>query len=201
MREPNTPVEIRTLRDHAAWSYANLARALAARTEGSSRYTRTHHIIRSRLFAGLKSGRMTMRSLYDDERLKLTSTPLCAYCGASASLVADHLVPRVRGGADEGDSPVRACRSCNSSKGGRDLLEWCRRLNTFPSLLILRRYLKLVARHCDREGLLDMALDDPRLHVLPFPLLLLPHEFPPLTALALEARGRLPATPLPAPSA
>jgi hypothetical protein len=61
---------IQTVREQIAWSYANLARAHAALMDGSDHYTRNHHIIRSRLFSGLLSGRMSIGSLYDDERLR-----------------------------------------------------------------------------------------------------------------------------------
>lgn len=48
----------------------------------------------------------------------------CCYCGSSIRLSVDHLFPRMRGGADTGDNIVWACRVCNGSKGGRDMLEW-----------------------------------------------------------------------------
>lgn len=39
----------------------------------------------------------------------------CYYCGAEADTV-DHLVPRAKGGTDDMDNLVAACRSCNYSK-------------------------------------------------------------------------------------
>ncbi len=135
-----------TVREQIAWSYANLARAHAALELGVQAYQAVHHMIRARLYRGLVSGKMSMRSLYDDERLKMVVPQACCYCGSGGPLTVDHLIPRVRGGADEADNLVWACRSCNSSKHGRDMLEWATAKGFFPSILLLRRYLKIVAR-------------------------------------------------------
>ncbi|WP_080681919.1 HNH endonuclease [Sorangium cellulosum] len=49
----------------------------------------------------------------------------CVYCGTTPppKLHGDHLIPRHRGGPESGDNLVWACRSCNSSKNARDLLD------------------------------------------------------------------------------
>lgn len=43
----------------------------------------------------------------------------CRYCGSTDRLTVDHVIPRVMGGSDCATNLVVACRSCNSSKGGR----------------------------------------------------------------------------------
>ena len=48
----------------------------------------------------------------------------CVYCEESSSLVIDHLLPRIRGGTDELNNLVLACRRCNSSKNNRTPYEW-----------------------------------------------------------------------------
>lgn len=57
----------------------------------------------------------------------------CAYCGLSTKehlessnelLHQDHVVPLKKGGAYSKENIVPACRSCNSSKQDKDLLEW-----------------------------------------------------------------------------
>jgi len=55
----------------------------------------------------------------------------CVYCGATAEssgahLHLDHLVPRVKGGADVAENLVLACRSCNSARHDMPLAAWCR---------------------------------------------------------------------------
>ena len=84
---------IQTVREHIAWSYANLARAHAALKDGRTRYVQLDHIIRSRLFAGLRSGRMSIGSLFDDERDKALADRACIYCGGTERLTLDHLIP------------------------------------------------------------------------------------------------------------
>ena len=48
----------------------------------------------------------------------------CVYCGATASLSLDHLLPLSRGGDGEDGNLVTACRPCNSSKGAKTPEEW-----------------------------------------------------------------------------
>lgn len=62
-----------TVREQIAWSYANLARADMALQEGAQRYGRTHHMVRAKLNKGLREQTMSMQSLYQDERLKMTA--------------------------------------------------------------------------------------------------------------------------------
>ena len=77
-----------------------------------------------------------------DERQKLTGK--CVYCNGPGTSV-DHLIPRLAGGPDSADNLVTACKSCNSSKGGRDLYDWASRQEFFP-LGVTRRYLVLAWR-------------------------------------------------------
>ena len=52
-------------------------------------------MVRNKLYHGLLSGTMSMRSLYDDERLKMTMPQACYYCGSTVALSVDHLIPRL----------------------------------------------------------------------------------------------------------
>ena len=175
----------KTVREQIAWSYANLARAHAALDGGITKYNAVHHVIRNKLYHGLLSGDMSMRSLFDDERLKMTVPQACYYCGAKGHLAVDHLIPRIRGGRDEVDNLIWACRACNSSKQGRDMLVWATSKGFFPSILLLRRYLKIVARFCEENGYMDMNLAQSTEACMPFDVRLLPTKFPPLAELQL----------------
>ena len=175
----------RTVGEQIAWSYANLARAHAALEDGVAKYKVVHHIIRNKMYHRLLSGKMAMRSLYDDERLKMTAPQACYYCGARGKLTVDHLIPIVRGGPDEADNLIWACRSCNSSKHGRDMLVWANAKGFFPSILLLRRYIKIVARYCEENGYMDTDLDHFTQTNVPFDVRLLPTKFPPLPELKL----------------
>ena len=180
------PREPTTVREQIAFSYANLARAHSALERGARKYATVDHMIRARLQRRLIDGTMKMRSLYDDERIKMTAPQACYYCGATHELCVDHLIPKMRGGPDASENLIWACRQCNSSKGGRDLLEWVTTRNRFPPLLLLRRYIKIVARYCEEHGRLDSVLD--RLDdepAMPFDVRMLPTRFPPLNELTI----------------
>lgn len=177
--------EPKTIREQIAWSYANLARAHAALEDGATKYKVVHHVIRNKLYHGLVSGKMSMRSLYDDERLKMTFPQACCYCGSTASLAVDHLIPRIKGGSDEADNLIWACRSCNSSKQGRDMLAWINSKDLFPSILLLRRYIKIVARYCEENGFMNAHLEAANSRGLPFDVTKLPTKFPELPELKL----------------
>jgi hypothetical protein len=51
----------------------------------------------------------------------------CNYCGVhGAKLECDHVVPLSRGGTNDDDNLVTACRSCNRSKHAKLVEEWTR---------------------------------------------------------------------------
>ena len=122
-----------TVREQIALSYANLARAHAALERGARKYARMDHIVRSKLRRRLIDGTMRMRSLYDDERIKMTAPQACYYCGSRHRLCADHLIPKMRGGPDASDNLVWACRGCNSSKAVGTCLSGWRSRTAFPT--------------------------------------------------------------------
>jgi hypothetical protein len=181
-----------TVREQIAWAYANLARCHRALEEGRTKYNRTDHIVRNKLYHGLTSGEIAMRSFYDDERLKMLGGQHCCYCGKAGRMSIDHLIPRIAGGGDFVENLVWACQTCNSSKGGRDLLLWAQGTGTFPPLLLLRRYLKIVCQHCEACGIMDLNLAEERALQLPFDLRSLPTSFPPLEQLRLVATEQAP---------
>lgn len=167
---------ITTVGESLYWCYANLAMAHAAVTAQSSTYSRTHFIIRSRLFKGLSSKTMNPGSIADDERLKMILPQACNYCGDRNKLSIDHLIPKAKGGADRAENIVWACGSCNSAKGDSDLLDWYTVRNMFPPLLLLRRYLKIAIEVSLHRNLMDVKITEAP--SLPFALQSIPHVFP-----------------------
>ena len=176
-------MEPRSVGERLFWCYANLAMSHAAVSEGEARFGRRHFIIRSRLYAGLRKGTMKTGPLADDEKLKMILPQACAYCGAREFLSVDHLVPHKLGGSDDGENMVWACRSCNSSKGAADAIEWITKRGRFPPLLLLRRYLKLAIAYCSENGAMDQPPDVSTIG--PFSLASLPQRFPEPNALTL----------------
>jgi hypothetical protein len=167
---------IETIGESLYWSYANLAMAHAAVSKQESKYGRTHFMIRAKLFKGLKEQTMSLGSIADDERLKMILPQSCCYCGSDKNLSIDHLIPKAKGGTDDAENMIWACRSCNSSKNARDMLGWYLVKEEFPPLLLIRRYLKIAITFCAKENLLDTKIEDaPQ---LPFSLESVPHQFP-----------------------
>lgn len=59
------------------------------------------------------------------EQIKKDWNYCCAYCGKLFNdLTQDHVIPLSKGGIDSIENIVPACKSCNSSKGNKDLKEW-----------------------------------------------------------------------------
>jgi hypothetical protein len=174
------------------WSYANLAMATTALDDHATQLGKTHFMIRSRLYSGLRTGRMKVGSFLKDERLKVRLPVCCWYCGSAGKLSVDHMIPQNRGGPHGGENLVHCCRFCNSSKGATDFLEWMQKRDQFPPLYLLRRYLKLAIEHCLENDLLDVSLkdsDDVQAS-LPFRLDLVPSKFPPLDQLCKSVEPR-----------
>lgn len=90
-----------------------------------------------------------------DERIKLNGR--CLYCGDAADSI-DHLIPRLAGGPDAADNLIPACKACNSSKGATDLCAWAD-VKGFLPLHILRRYFVLAWNWTERNGLLDVTVE------------------------------------------
>ena len=170
--------ELKTVRELLFWSYANLAMAHTAVDRKQEKYAAFNYMIRAKLFKGLTEGSMNIRTIFDDEKIKVLSGGVCSYCGATDNLALDHILPQAFGGKDVGDNLVYACRSCNSSKGRKDLMEWMSFKNTFPPLMILRRYLKLVINYCIENGLMEDAVADLKEQELPFKFEYVPTSYP-----------------------
>lgn len=72
---------------------------------------------------------------------------LCLYCGRvfrDAALTRDHVVPRSRGGVDEWENVVAACKRCNHHKGSRLPHECGMELLALPYVPNIAEYLALI---------------------------------------------------------
>ncbi|MDT8334441.1 MAG: HNH endonuclease [Desulfurivibrionaceae bacterium] len=173
-----TQREYKIVRERLFWSYANLAMAHSAVDRKQEQYATFNYMIRAKLFKALCDGTMNVRTLFDDEKIKLLSGQKCSYCGSSINLALDHIFPQKFGGQDAGDNLIYACKSCNSSKGKKDLMEWMNLKNQFPPLMILRRYLKLIIEYCDNQNLMDFPIEELRNKNYPFNIEFVPVNFP-----------------------
>ena len=108
--------EYKIVKERIFWSYANLAMAHTAVERNQEKYNTFNYMIRAKLYKGLYNGTMNVRTLFDDEKIKLLSGQKCSYCGSLDNLALDHIFPQKFGGKDAGDNLIYACRSCNSSR-------------------------------------------------------------------------------------
>ncbi len=169
--------EFMTIREFMYWNYSNVAMAHFALENSHLQYDTSCYIIRAKLFKGLCTGEMHISTVYDDEKYKLKNH-CCCYCGTLHNLSLDHLIPRNVGGSDAGDNLVYACKKCNSSKNDSDLIVWALRNNTFPPILVLRRYLKLAIAYFEKKGVIDLPFDCLLENEFTFRVDLLPYAFP-----------------------
>ena len=163
-----TKQKIETVRELIYYSYANLAMAHTAVDKQQEKYERFNFMIRAKLFKGLKEGTMNMRTIFDDEKIKIQTGQVCNYCGSTEKLALDHIFPEKYGGKDDAENLIFACKSCNSSKGKKDLMEWMNFKGRFLPLMIIRRYLKLTFNYCNTYNLLDSNIADLKTMELPF---------------------------------
>ena len=167
------------------WSYANLAMAHDGIARRLPTYDKTSFIIRMKMYKGLLSGKMQISSMFKDERWKMENGARCVYCGSTENLSVDHLFPRIKGGADIVENLVCSCKSCNSSKGKKDLMAWYKERGQFPSIMVLRRYLKLVHQQCQVIGIMGNAIDEVDDSTLPFSLSEIPTNYPKCSEISL----------------
>ena len=170
--------ELNTVKEILFWSYANLAMAHTAVDRRQEEYATFNYMIRAKLFKGLMEGSMNIGTLFDDEKVKLLFGNKCSYCGSTERLALDHIFPQKMGGKDAGDNLIYACRCCNSSKGKKDMMEWMNYRNSFPPLMILRRYLKLVVGYCIDNGLMECSIDELKGQKHPFNIEFIPVSYP-----------------------
>jgi hypothetical protein len=167
-----------TVREKIHLAYSNLAMAHMAVEKCQPEYSRINYMVRAKLYKGLNSGKMNMRTLFDDEKLKIENGKTCNYCGSNEALALDHIFPRKYGGKDDSENLIFACRTCNSSKGKKDLMEWMNDKNQFLPLMIIRRYMKLMYKYCCDNNLLDKSISEMNGAELPFKIEFLPISFP-----------------------
>lgn len=155
------------------------------------KYNRLYYMIRAKLFKGLKDGTMNMRTIFDDEKIKLQTGQICNYCGSTENLALDHIFAQKHGGKDDAENLIFACRSCNSSKGKKDLMEWITYRKKSIPLMVIRRYLKLTFKYCSEHQLLDKKIEDLQTMELPFRIDLLPTKFPNPNQLTTSANSKI----------
>jgi hypothetical protein len=152
------PKYVTTVRQFIYWQYAQLIAKAAG-------FQDNYGFVISR-YKKLLSGEMVWSSSIRDYEHELDKGRVCVYCGATAGLSTDHIIPISRAGVDprighlldSADNCVCACKVCNSSKSDRDAFEWYGpdRLDEVPKL-VLSKFLKLAYRIHETQGTLDVT--------------------------------------------
>lgn len=132
------PTFVKCIRDLIYWEYSKLVAEAAG-------FESNYGFIVSR-FKKLKTGEMKWADADQDAKKMMLGERACVYCGCESDLSMDHIIPKVRGGPDIPANIIPACKSCNSSKGDKDLFQWYfedKKADTIPPK-VWKRYLKLV---------------------------------------------------------
>lgn len=144
------PSAVKTVRELIYWEYAKLI-AKGARFEGNYRF------IMSR-FQKLKHGEIQWSEITREDRIMVErGKSACIYCGCAENLSWDHLIPISKGGPNIISNQVVACKSCNSSKGNKDIFEWYVGRHEEIPALVKGKYLKLVFDFHETMGTLDLS--------------------------------------------
>jgi len=127
-------------------------------------------LVRDR-YSRLLSGEIAMSSSSKEFKMLVEDRgSSCIYCGSTDSLEWDHIIPLARGGPDTPDNLVRACATCNRSKGSKTPSEfYAGRWDQIPRI-VQGLYLKLLYAEHERGSTLDATEfpsgEKPRISVL-----------------------------------
>ena len=156
------PKYVKTVRQLIYWEYAKLIAKAAG-------FHNNYGFIVSR-YKKLDSDEMKWSSSVRDHEKELDQGWQCTYCGSKTNLSTDHIIPTSHAGVDpriiklldSSDNCVCACRTCNSSKGDKDIFEWYGKdkMDDIPNLA-LSKFLKLAYQIHETQGTLD--LNDPNM--------------------------------------
>jgi 5-methylcytosine-specific restriction endonuclease McrA len=187
--DPQRQRALITVEDHIFWSYTLLGisrEIMEKRAKGlPDRFSGRRASWVNREMSAYKNELKNISSLDRDDILAQNGDRVCAHCGANGpKFHFDHLIPASKlSGAHINLNQVRACPSCNMKRGNKDLMLWHRQAQTFPTLAVLRRYLKLCYFFARKNDLLHQAAEDAVRNGLPYDPRLLPRKFPDVTIL------------------
>ena len=182
--DPKRQRSLTTVEDHILWTYSMLSvtrQIMADQQRGNpNRFPGGRTKWANIEMTKYQRQELNISTLDRDDRLAQDGLRVCAHSGVVASEFQwDHLIPRSKlAGEYIALNQVRSCPSCNMSRGNKDLMLWHRQNQTFPSLGVLRRYLKLCYAYAKQCG----CLGNPTCHAvqsgLPFDPRYLPRKFP-----------------------
>lgn len=111
------PSAVKTVRQIIFYQYAKIV-------SESAGFGKKNYGMIMATYKNLCDGKLNWSSARREWQKEFDNPHACIYCGNSAKLTTEHILPVSCGGEDIADNCVRVCGSCNSSKGGRRLYEW-----------------------------------------------------------------------------
>ena len=111
------PRYVQTIEDEILYEYAKLISRSVFGGEINYRFV-------SDRFKALRSGDATISGTIREWQREQELLKECVFCGALENLQVDHLIPRIRGGADSADNTVWSCSTCNTSRGDKGVFQW-----------------------------------------------------------------------------
>lgn len=148
-----------TVRETLLYHYALLvADATVGRRSGVAPIPRTgksYWSFANATFRRFVSGEITPSTILRENKLLISDSDQCAYCGSRGPLQWEHVIPLAIGGPDAIDNLVQACASCNQSKGAKDLISWYDNDWARIPRLPMGKYLKLLTEAHQAGGTLD----------------------------------------------
>jgi len=125
-----------TAANNIKWQRANLAKAVgysakwaAKNREHVNAYTRTQYLLNPEMFRTnrqrrIKHGVENEVFIVTAKEKKAMKDKLCYLCGITPSKHIDHIIPISKGGRWSVGNLAGACKSCNSSKNNKYLIEF-----------------------------------------------------------------------------
>ncbi|AMY69091.1 HNH endonuclease [Frigidibacter mobilis] len=190
--EPKRMRGLASVEDHILWTYSLLSVSRHIMKCGKSGKPYPYLGGRTKaaniLMSSYQKQQRNIGTLDRDDALAQDAASACAHCGCTAPRYHwDHLIPRSKlNGGYVALNQVRSCPRCNTSRGDRELMAWYRANSTFPTLGVLRRYLKLCYFYSVQRGCLGQPVEEALLTGLPFDPRELPRKFPPVEALVWD---------------
>ena len=159
------PAVVKTVRDLIFWQYAKII------AESAGVGKRDYGFVMAK-FKQLREGEIFWNDIreYVKERERKDE---CIFCGSTAGLTVEHLLPRAHGGPDSEKNIVWICKSCNSSKGSKRLYEyWAIRAGVEAAKYEVPRiaegkYLKFSYEALDENGFLELTEPEVNKRVCP----------------------------------
>ena len=190
--EPKRMRRLVSIEDHILWAYSLLS--VSRHIMKCEKSGKPHPYLGGRtkaaniLMSSYQNKENNIRTLDRDDALAQNATPVCAHCGSVAPTYHwDHLIPRSKlNGRYVALNQVRSCPRCNMSRGDKELMAWYRMNLAFPTLGVLRRYLKLCYFYSTQLECLGRPVEEAVMNGLPFDPRELPRKFPPVEDLVWD---------------